>query len=52
MKIIKWWYGTMSFGFAIYTWPWLDRNPVIAFAKARGWALTIGRWTFQRQPKP
>jgi hypothetical protein len=48
MRLIKWWHGITCFGFALYTWPWLDRNPVLGFSKAGGWGVFVGRWSYQR----
>ena len=36
MKLVRWWYGFRCFGFCLYLWPWLNRNPVWAFSRSGG----------------
>lgn len=49
MRLIRWWHGWWSFGFAFYLNP--DRNPTLAFTKAGGLYLSIGRWSYYRQSR-
>lgn len=45
MKIVKWWLSG-TWGFAVYLWPRLDRNPTFGMSKAFDLKVFFGSRTF------